>query len=228
MLLSYLVYAAYDIIEYTRWGGKIVNLGLMSIWTFFYTIASVVLRRCWFRSEPIVPSWSLPMEILVEIIRGNLLSFYKLYCPKTSLPKQISIIRHLASNPIPVPNFFFGVIPAQRFCIPNSLSPAASPIEVEWFVPKNYHDSPHSSGGTVLYLHGGAYIVCNIDTHRPMIASVATKCHCRVLAVNYGLAPERPFPAGLYDALSSYKWLIDHRKISPSNITYFNFVPSEP
>jgi acetyl esterase/lipase len=59
----------------------------------------------------------------------------------------------------------------------------------------------------------------SIDTHKPLIAAVANSCHCRVLGVNYGLAPEDPFPQGLNDVLAAYSWLIEHHKVHPESIT---------
>jgi acetyl esterase/lipase len=42
-----------------------------------------------------------------------------------------------------------------------------------------------------------------------MLSQLAREAHCRGLLVNYRLAPEHPFPAGLEDAISAYRYLLD-------------------
>ena len=76
----------------------------------------------------------------------------------------------------------------------------------------------------ILYLHGGAYMVCSIDTHRPLTARLAEGCHGRVFSVQYRLAPQNPFPSALIDAICAYKYLIEpppgalHKPVPPSKI----------
>jgi monoterpene epsilon-lactone hydrolase len=60
----------------------------------------------------------------------------------------------------------------------------------------------------VLYLHGGGYVIGSVNTHRDLIARVSRAAQARVLALNYRLAPEHPFPAAVDDAVASYKWLL--------------------
>jgi alpha/beta hydrolase fold len=79
-------------------------------------------------------------------------------------------------------------------------------------------------GPVILYLHGGAYILCSINSHRPLTSHLAEKSHARLLAVEYRLAPQNPFPCALVDALCAYRYLIDpppgalHKPIHPSKI----------
>jgi acetyl esterase/lipase len=61
----------------------------------------------------------------------------------------------------------------------------------------------------VLYLHGGSYSVCSPRTHRRLTAALSKEAGVRVLAADYRLAPENPFPAALEDAVAVYRWLID-------------------
>ena len=60
----------------------------------------------------------------------------------------------------------------------------------EWIIPNsNYYDDR-----VLLYLHGGGYVSCNPQTHRPITATLARLLHWRVFALDYRLAPEAPFP----------------------------------
>ena len=61
---------------------------------------------------------------------------------------------------------------------------------------------------TVLYLHGGAYYLCDPSTHRPMTKRLAKLTGGRCYSIRYRLAPQNPFPAALLDALVSYLTLL--------------------
>lgn len=76
-------------------------------------------------------------------------------------------------------------------------------------IPAEWIEAPLASSGVILYLHGGAYALGSINSHRQWIARLAGATGRRALAINYRLAPEHPFPAALEDALSAYHWLLD-------------------
>lgn len=61
--------------------------------------------------------------------------------------------------------------------------------------------------GVILYLHGGAYTMGTARAQRLLTAHLAQRSGMRVLAIDYRLAPEHPFPAALEDAQSAYRWL---------------------
>jgi len=60
----------------------------------------------------------------------------------------------------------------------------------------------------VLFLHGGAFIIGSPRLYRHLTWRIAAAAQAQVLAVDYRLAPEHPFPAALEDAVASYRWLI--------------------
>jgi acetyl esterase/lipase len=70
----------------------------------------------------------------------------------------------------------------------------------------------------VLYLHGGAYTVGSINTHRDLAGRVSRAAGARVLLIQYRLAPEHPHPAAVDDAMAAYRWLLaqgcDPRRLS--------------
>lgn len=70
----------------------------------------------------------------------------------------------------------------------------------------------------VLWLHGGAYCFLSASSHRNITVQLANRAQVRVLAINYRLAPADPFPAGLDDALTTYRWLTEYVGLSPSLI----------
>lgn len=63
----------------------------------------------------------------------------------------------------------------------------------------------------VLYLHGGAYTIGSLATHRSLAAYLARESASVVYTLDYRLAPEHPFPAGLDDAVAAFTELVaDH------------------
>jgi acetyl esterase/lipase len=87
-------------------------------------------------------------------------------------------------------------------------------IMAEWIIPKDI-----SSNKTILFLHGGGFIAGSINSHRDLSSRIAKASKARVLIINYRLAPEHSYPAGLEDAMTSYKWLLN-KKILPGQIAF--------
>lgn len=67
---------------------------------------------------------------------------------------------------------------------------------------------PAAFGPTVLYLHGGGYFSCSVRTHLPACAQIARRAQAQVYSVEYRLAPECPFPAGIDDAVAAYEQVL--------------------
>lgn len=88
-------------------------------------------------------------------------------------------------------------LPAGVRCTPA----AADGVPVEWIIPAG------AGRGVLLYLHGGAYAMGSLTSHRELVARLAQAGGMRALAVAYRLAPEDPYPAALHDALAAYRWL---------------------
>jgi acetyl esterase/lipase len=69
----------------------------------------------------------------------------------------------------------------------------------------------------ILYVHGGGYVIGSINTHRELINRFSKAANARVLALNYRLAPEHPFPAPVDDATAAYRWLLS-QGIQPNRV----------
>lgn len=61
----------------------------------------------------------------------------------------------------------------------------------------------------ILYLHGGGYVICSLDSHRHLVAEVGRASGARTLAIDYRLAPEHPFPAPVEDTVAAYRFLLE-------------------
>jgi len=97
---------------------------------------------------------------------------------------------------------------------------------LEWLVPRpprNVQTSAIDAGGVradlivtpqalpdrhLLFLHGGAYRTGSLATYRHFTWRLGKATRARILAIEYRLAPEHPFPAALEDALTAYRWLL--------------------
>ena len=69
--------------------------------------------------------------------------------------------------------------------------------------PDTQHDK------AFLYIHGGGFVAGSPRTHRPLTWRLAKDIGIPVYAIDYRLAPEHPYPAGLDDCVAAYKGLLD-------------------
>jgi acetyl esterase len=58
---------------------------------------------------------------------------------------------------------------------------------------------PDDAAGTILFIHGGGWVICDLETHDAVCRLLAKNSGCRVVALDYRRAPEHPFPAPLED-----------------------------
>ena len=125
---------------------------------------------------------------------------------------QAKIIKKLL--PLQLANWSHGNIPTQRarleknvrlLRVPTDI--CLEPINIDG-ISAEWIEAPGAALGVILYLHGGAYALGSINTHRAFIARLSRATGMRALALDYRLAPEHPFPAALEDATAAYRWLL--------------------
>jgi acetyl esterase len=92
-----------------------------------------------------------------------------------------------------------GFVPEHVASVADRRSPSGVPVRI--YEPLQPDDA------TLIYLHGGGFVVGDVETHDPLCRRVANATGARVLSVDYRLAPEHPFPAALDDAESVLGWL---------------------
>jgi acetyl esterase len=62
----------------------------------------------------------------------------------------------------------------------------------------------------VVFYHGGGWVLGNLDSHDHVARAVAAGVGAVVVAVDYRLAPEHPFPAAVDDAWAALRWVGEH------------------
>src|SRR6185312_14597422 len=71
--------------------------------------------------------------------------------------------------------------------------------------------TPVAAGGealpAIVYLHGGGFVVGDLDCYDSLCRTLANEGSCRVISVDYRLAPEHPFPAAVEDCFAALKWI---------------------
>ena len=72
-----------------------------------------------------------------------------------------------------------------------------------------YRPSDHDDLPVVLFAHGGGWVWGDLESHDGMCRHLSVEAEAAVLAVDYRLSPETPFPGPLDDVAASLRWLID-------------------
>ena len=87
-------------------------------------------------------------------------------------------------------------------------------IPVRVFSPEKETDCP-----VLLFFHGGGWVAGNIDSYNKVCTNMARLTNHKVVSVDYRLAPENPFPAGLEDCYEAAKTFILNKVINEKEVT---------
>jgi acetyl esterase len=77
---------------------------------------------------------------------------------------------------------------------------------------------PRDAQGAVVWLHGGGFVMGDLDTEHPWAARLADASGATVISVGYRLAPEHPVPAAHDDAYAVLTWAAEHAGVDPARI----------
>ncbi len=76
--------------------------------------------------------------------------------------------------------------------------------------PARLYTPTDPTSALLVFLHGGAFVYGDLDSHDAVCRFLAERAGVQVLAVDYRLAPEHPFPAAYDDAVAAYRWAVEN------------------
>jgi acetyl esterase len=79
------------------------------------------------------------------------------------------------------------------------------PVRIYWPPVAEHRDLP-----VVVFYHGGGWAIGDLETHDPVARAHAVGAEAIVVSVDYRLAPEHPFPAGVDDCWAALQWVGEH------------------
>lgn len=99
----------------------------------------------------------------------------------------------------------------------RSINGPGAPLPLRFYTPRGLTGrSP-----ALVFLHGGGWVYGDLESHDALCRFLAEEAQVRVIAVDYRLAPEAPFPAAVDDAMAAWAWITDHAQalgIDPDRI----------
>ena len=89
--------------------------------------------------------------------------------------------------------------------VDKKISGPGGRIPIRLYYPQG--DPPYPA---VVYFHGGGWVIGNLDTHHAFCHALTKSSSCMVVAVDYRLAPEHPYPAAIEDAYTATYWVAEN------------------
>ncbi|MEZ4661389.1 MAG: alpha/beta hydrolase [Caldilineaceae bacterium] len=154
---------------------------------------TVTMRRM--LAGPQRPGWSWGFESIVHFLRSH--------APRGNRITAAQVRRLMEQIVLPPLGNDVAIRPA-----------VGLPAKAEWVTA-----GPVEDAQLALFLHGGGYVAGSLYSYRGLTTTLARACGVRLLALDYRLAPEYPFPAALDDACAVYRWLLAHN-MDPSQIVF--------
>jgi len=100
--------------------------------------------------------------------------------------------------------------------------PYQIPVDVNWFECNDHYKNLNvrfrmytpqnvDGAGCVLYIRGGGFVMGSLDSHHSVAAEMASNTKLKVVAVDFRLAPEHPFPSALEDCYATLLYLCENK-----------------
>jgi acetyl esterase len=121
--------------------------------------------------------------------------------PLESLPPEIGrqIYRDLAAG--------LGLPPPAVATEDRSIAGPGGPLPL-----RIYHPDVSGTLPALFYVHGGGFVIGDLETHDAVCRTLCHEVGAVVVAVDYRLAPEHPFPAAVDDVVCALQWLSTHAR----------------
>jgi acetyl esterase len=134
--------------------------------------------------------------------------------PLESLPPDEARQAFLQSIPLLQPD-----PPEVAAVVPLSIPGPAGVIAARLY--RGAGTAPDAELPALLYLHGGGWVIGDLESHDTLCRALANHAGCAVIAVDYRLAPEHVFPAAVEDSVAALRWIAaeaEGLRIDPARI----------
>ena len=138
---------------------------------------------------------ALSQEVLDNLAFANQMSFDKMHLAPPSQTR--AMMKHAPKNPNPTQ---VGEV------INTTIAESSIPVRI--YIPEGDQIFP-----SIAFFHGGGFTLMGLDTHDEICRQLCTKTGAVVMSVDYALAPENPYPAGINDCVSATKWFINNANL---------------
>lgn len=135
---------------------------------------------------------ALSQEVLENLAFANQMGFDKMHLVPPAQTREM--MKHAPKNPNPTQ---VGEV------IDITITEKKIPIRI--YLPKCDGLFP-----TIAFFHGGGFTLMGLDTHDEICRQLCARTEAVVMSVDYALAPENPYPAGINDCLNATKWFINN------------------
>jgi acetyl esterase len=91
---------------------------------------------------------------------------------------------------------------------PGETVPSVEDVDADGVPVRIYRPARGEAPG-IVYFHGGGWVLGGLESHDPLCRALSARSGCAVIAVDYRLAPEHPYPAAVEDAWTAATWARD-------------------
>jgi acetyl esterase len=129
------------------------------------------------------------------------------------------LVKNLRENPAPHPKDTTyvkrrEVRRAQTEAIRGDVAPVEEVVDVlldlgdRTLEARHYVPFGDESKALVVYFHGGSFVIGDLETNDALCRRISADTKMRLMAIDYRLAPEHPFPAGVNDAVDVFRYVV--------------------
>lgn len=133
---------------------------------------------------------ALSQEVLDNLAFAHQMGFDKMHLAPPAQTREM--MKHAPKNPNPTP---VGEV------INTTITEDEIPVRI--YIPEGNELFP-----CISFFHGGGFTLMSLDTHDEICRQLCAKTQAVVMSVDYALAPENPYPAGINDCVNATKWFI--------------------
>ena len=111
--------------------------------------------------------------------------------------------------------------PELKSAAPLAIPSPTGPIPARLYTPMRLRKT-NGLAPCLVFFHGGGWVIGDLDSHDVVCRKLADEGQLIVIAVDYRLAPEHKFPAGVEDVVTATKWVADNARelgIDPSRLS---------